>query len=514
MSDNGTSRRSSQSMEKLSSETPYGDSFKQIGDILKRLYQNPWIPKLNNEGKPYKPNKKQMQALLMQDVDDLFFGGAVGGGKSEFFLQDASLYLDVPGYAALILRKKRRDLKAKGGLIPRSKQWWMAHPGNKYGRAKFDGHDFIWEFPTRDPSRPSSVSFGYLDHEDDENNYGSTEYQRVYADESGQIRPYQLEFLFSRMRGTRDITDVVPTGMRSASNPGLPYHAYIKSKYVDDVTRSLDSAFIPSTLDDNIENVDIDKYNKSLEHLDPVRYQQLRHGDWEVQSEGQMFDRTWYDERLLDHLPELLKGQRYVATRYWDMAATKDRKGKNPAWTAGCLMAKMINSRADAGERENGLAYIMDMVRSRQDPQGVEKLLKTTAAADAALEVLDRVDIHIEQEGGGQAKILLDYYQRQVLGAYSVTADKVTKSKEDRAVPLSTKSRQGHIWIVKGPWMNDFFNELEAFPNGKIKDQVDCTSGALNKLYPPSKGQRSTKYQGRSGSRKTRRRGPRPPGKV
>lgn len=445
-------------------------------------------------------------ALLMQDEDDLFFGGAVGGGKSEYFLQDASLYLDVPGYAALILRKRRADLRDPGGLIPRSKEWWLHHPGNQYGRPKYNDNDAVWKFPTINPSRPSSISFGYMDHEDDELKYGSTEYQKIYVDESGEVRPYQFEFLFSRLRGTRDITDIVPPGMRSASNPGLPYHAYIKTRYVDEVTRSLDTAFIPSTLDDNIDNVDVEDYDKRLKRLDPVRFQQLRFGDWEVQAEGQMFDRTWYNERILDRLPKLLDGQRWVGVRYWDMAATKDRKGKDPAWTAGCLMVKRINERADASQREDGLAYVMDLVRTRKDPQGVEDLLKATAQADAEREELSRVDIHIEQEAGGQSKILLDYYQRQVLSAYSVTADKVTKSKEDRAVPLSTKSRQGHIFLVKGPWVNDWFTELEAFPNGKIKDQVDATSGALNKLYPPSKPKKAKDYESR-----TQRRGRRPP---
>ena len=40
----------------------------------------------------------------------------------------------------------------------------------------------------------------------------------------------------------------------------------------------------------------------------------------------------------------------------------------------------------------------------------------------------------------------------------------------------------GNVHLVAGKWVTDFLDELEIFPSGKWKDQVDAASGAFNKL--------------------------------
>ena len=36
--------------------------------------------------------------------------------------------------------------------------------------------------------------------------------------------------------------------------------------------------------------------------------------------------------------------------------------------------------------------------------------------------------------------------------------------------------------LVAGEWVSDLLDEMEVFPSGKWKDQVDASSGAFNKL--------------------------------
>ncbi len=36
--------------------------------------------------------------------------------------------------------------------------------------------------------------------------------------------------------------------------------------------------------------------------------------------------------------------------------------------------------------------------------------------------------------------------------------------------------------LVRGPWINDFLDEAEIFPNGAHDDQVDAVSGAFEML--------------------------------
>src|SRR3989337_968646 len=71
---------------------------------------------------PHRPTPKQ-SAFLILPHREAFYGGAAGGGKSDALLMGALQYVDVPGYAALILRRTFTDLAKAEALIPRSLEW-------------------------------------------------------------------------------------------------------------------------------------------------------------------------------------------------------------------------------------------------------------------------------------------------------------------------------------------------------------------------------------------------------
>lgn len=90
-------------------------------------------------------------------------------------------------------------------------------------------------------------------------------------------------------------------------------------------------------------------------------------------------------------------------------------------------------------------------------------------------------DIIVHNSG----KNTIDHYRRNILPEFAFYPDKVSGSKFQRATPLSSQAEAGNIKIIKGHWNEDFFNELELFPDGKFFDQVDSCSGAFNVLWTP-----------------------------
>ena len=155
---------------------------------------------------PHTPWEKQA-AFLDLECKEAFYGGAAAGGKSEALLMAALMYVDVPGYSALILRKDTQRLKLSGGLIPRSHQW-LAGSG-----AQWNATDRRWTFETS--GAPATISFGYLMDSSDKFRYGSSEYQYIAFDELTEFPEDDYLFLFSRLRRTKDIG--APLRMRSMS---------------------------------------------------------------------------------------------------------------------------------------------------------------------------------------------------------------------------------------------------------------------------------------------------------
>src|SRR5262245_37952398 len=85
------------------------------------------------------PLPKQAAFLLLPH-HEAFFGGAGGPGKSSALLMGALQYVDVPGYAALILRRTYGDLSLPGALMDRAHTWLDDT------EAHWDAKRHTWEF--------------------------------------------------------------------------------------------------------------------------------------------------------------------------------------------------------------------------------------------------------------------------------------------------------------------------------------------------------------------------------
>ena len=250
----------------------------QIADFLAERY-----PPLER----YWPNLRSVSApqaaFLVLDDFEAFYGGAAGGGKSDALLAAALQYVDVPGYAALILRKTFRQLDLPDSIMSRSKEWLMQHRAN--GVAWNDDAK-RWTFPSG-----ATLTFGYLDHENDVYNYQGPAFQFVGWDELTQFEEKPYKYLFSRARRRKDMQDLgIPIRHRSASNPGGIGHKWVHDRFISEDTREPASVFIPAKVDDN-PGLDVEEYKQALGHLPATLQQQLLDGDWGV-FEGAAFTIT------------------------------------------------------------------------------------------------------------------------------------------------------------------------------------------------------------------------------
>lgn len=347
-------------------------------------------------------------------------------------------YAEVPGYSALLLRRTYADLSLPGALMDRAKEW-LSNTS-----ARWSDKEKTWHFPSG-----ATLTFGYLESEGDKYRYQSSEFQYIGFDELTQFTETQYRYLFSRLRRLQGVT--IPVRMRSGSNPGGLGHEWVDGRFV-----SGDKTFIPAKLDDN-PHLDREEYIQSLMELDPVTRQQLLDGDWTVRPSGGIFKREWFPIR--DDYPRDIR-----MVRYWDLAATEQKKGADPDWTVGLKL----------GQTSEGLYYVIDVRRMRGTPREVEALVKQTAQIDGP-----EVAIDMEQEPGASGKNTVDYYRRKVLSGYAFRSVRPTGSKRVRAGPVSSQAEAGNVILVKGPWNREFLDELEMFDQGAHDDQVDGLSGAF-----------------------------------
>ena len=244
---------------------------------------------------PHQPQPRQ-KLFLELDCEEGFYGGAAGGGKSDALLMGALAGVNIRGYAALLLRRTYADLSLPDAIMSRAHQWLGPTP------AKWSEKDKTWTFPSG-----ATLTFGYLETENDKYRYQGSAYQFIGFDELTQFTDSQYLYLFSRLR--RLATGNVPLRMRSASNPGGVGAEWVKARFIPDEFMPGDAvdptvwwkegpadngsetlirrAFVPARLYDNVF-LDQRSYLNSLDRLDKVTRAQLLEGDWTITQTGRL----------------------------------------------------------------------------------------------------------------------------------------------------------------------------------------------------------------------------------
>lgn len=305
----------------------------------------------------HKPWPRQLLALSIQ-ADEIFFGGAAGGGKSDFLLMAALQHVHIPGYAALILRKNYKLLSKAGSIMDRAVLWL------RNTDARWNKTDKRFTFPSG-----AVIDFGYIERPIDWMNYQGTEYQTILWDELTELplaigaenNPYVCLRRSMRSAGLN-----VPERVYAASNPGNVGHAFVKDRFITDGIEDVASgvvykdlhaefegkvytdklAYVKSYLADN-PAINRDAYVRKLAHLPAVTRARLLAGDWDA-SEFLQISPEWIRHYRADgaYLHELL-GDGVGWNVPWslcrrfatiDTAGTsrdkaEEQKGKPPSWS-------------------------------------------------------------------------------------------------------------------------------------------------------------------------------------
>ena len=279
---------------------------------------------------PQIPTARQQLFLDLRDEKEVFYGGAAGGGKSSALLMAALEYIDVKGYSALLLRKTYADLSKPGALMDRAYQWLK-------DKAHWSDKTKTWTFPSG-----ATLSFGYLETENDKYQYQGAEFQFVGFDELSQFTETQYTYLFSRLRRLKNSN--IPVRMRAGSNPGGLGARWVNERFIPEGFLPEDAAeekvwkkesvdeetgepivryFVPARLDDN-PHLDQAEYELSLRELDPVTRAQLRRGDWQITVRGDILY-MWSEPHVIITWDQFEKvfGVRHIPL-HWKLGVFQD----------------------------------------------------------------------------------------------------------------------------------------------------------------------------------------------
>lgn len=252
----------------------------------------------------WKPLNKQEIALTRSE-DEILFGGARGGGKTEAGLAWLSYDTEYPFYRALVIRRNADDLK---DWIDRARDFYRRIGG------EIVGHPAEIRFP-----KGGIIRTGHLKDENAYTKYQGHQYQKILIEELSQIA--RLNDYLKLIGSCRSPYPEIKPQIFATTNPDEPGIEWIKERWgipeMPDFNKIYDKitsegkrlVFIPAKLEDNpiLMNADPNylKYLEELKEKDFELYQAWRHGNWKgFGTEGsyyrQQLERAETEKRITD----------------------------------------------------------------------------------------------------------------------------------------------------------------------------------------------------------------------
>lgn len=438
-----------------------------------------------------RPQPGPQEAFLSTKADIAIYGGAAGGGKSFGLLLEPLRHINNPKFGAVIFRRQGVEIRKEGGLWDESESLYH-HAGGTPRQQMLD-----WKFP-----KGARVSMSHLEHEKDKYTWQGAQIALLEFDELTHFSRSQFFYMLSRNRSTCGVRPYVRASTNPDAdswvaefiawwiNPETGYPILERSgvlrwfirrgddliwgdskeemleKHPDAIDAEVKSVtFIASSIHDNKILLAKDPgYLGNLKALSLVDNERLEKGNWKIRpSAGLYFKRSYFP--IVDAAPAASR-----RVRCWDLAGTDAEEGGTPDWTVGMKMSR----------DQHGTFYIEHIERFQASPEKVESSIVNTAAGDGKA-----VRVRIPQDPGQAGKMQARYYVNKLAG-FNVTTKRVTGDKVVRATPASAQAGAGNIKVVRGPWNEAFFTEVENFPGKGKDDQIDALSDCIDELIDPS----------------------------
>lgn len=280
--------------------------------------------------------KQALAEKMAHQVDEMLYGGAAGGGKTEWGLEHVIGEMErYPGNRGIIFRREFPRLERT--VIPRAKI-------KLYDRAHWNGANHTFTFPNG-----SVLELAHLQRADSILNYQGAEYGVAFFEEITEFLQSQYEFIIGRLRAP--VPGVKPHAV-ATTNPGGPGHRWVKRRWISpkpedmepghtsprplDIWRPvatlerpepLTRCFVPATLEDNPKLTERDPgYVQRLrQNSNRALRKALEEGDWEAIDavEGALWLPEWLDDgRVLEIRTPVIR--RVVAVDPSDGSEAKD----------------------------------------------------------------------------------------------------------------------------------------------------------------------------------------------
>jgi len=392
----------------------------------------------------WKPQPGPQALLLSCPIQDILFGGARGGGKTDGLM---GLWLAHAG---------RYGTHARGIIFRRSMseldevQARMLEVFPAIG-ATYKVSSKTWLMPGG-----ASLKLRFLDADEDASKYQGHAYTFMGFDEAGNwptSRP--IDMLRACLRSVHG----VPCQLVLTGNPGGKGHQWLKVRYIDLARPAVPfqgadgvmRVFIPSRLADN----------KILMDKDPSYIDRLRasgpawlvrawlEGDWTATEQGNLFKREHW--RFYQDVPR--------AEMIIQSLDTAFKTGAENDYSVMTTWAKC----------QDGY-YLMHVWRGKVTFPDLKRKVLVLAETYPPRVLL------IEDKASGQS--LIQELRRDT--RLPVKPIQVDSDKLARANAVTPLVEAGKVFLPQSaPWLSDFIEELSTFPAGSHDDQVDSMTQAL-----------------------------------
>lgn len=440
-----------------------------------------------------RPQAGPQSTFLASPADIAIYGGAAGGGKTWALLMEPLRHVSNAEFGAVFFRRTTVQIRNEGGLWDESSKLYPQIAGEP------KEHVLSWRFPTG-----AAVTFAHLEHDKTVLGYQGSQIPLICFDELTHFSEKQFWYMVSRNRSMCGVRPYIratcnpdadswvakfiawwidqETGLAIAGRAGVVrWFVRINDKLIwADSAEKLahhtapdehgelkpippkSVTFIPAALTDNKALMAADPgYLANLMALPKVERERLLGGNWKIRpAAGLLFKREWC--KVIDAAPLGLD-----EVRGWDLAGTPKTESNDPDYTDGVKIGRV---------RSTGRYVVLDHRETRDTPGKVEAFLENTASHDGFA-----CEISLSQDPGQAGKSQVATLINKLSG-YTVRSSPETGDKTTRFGPFSAQAEAGNVDVLRAPWNETWFSNLEAFPEAAHDDTADSTSRAFNAL--------------------------------